>query len=179
MKFFFSFLIRKNFKSYLKNVFNLIDVDNSGALTVDELQRALYNVHNKEFSLKTVELLMSKYDKNNDKSITFDEFYDLYGDLNAEYESFLLMDVDDSGDIDLNELEQGFSTKGYKFTNDFYKHIISEINKKTGDPGVKFDHYIRLASRFDYLCHCYRETPYYQVMSLENYLKKTMFLDFW
>ncbi len=157
----------------------MIDVDNSGALTVEELQRALYSVHSKEFSLKTVILLMSKYDKNNDKSITFDEFYDLYGDLNAEYESFLLMDVDGSGDINLNELEQGFSNKGYKFTKDFYQLIITEINKKTGDLGVKFDHYIRLASRFDYLCHYYRETPYYQKMPLENYLKKTLFLDFW
>jgi len=176
----FYFLLSKSIKSYLKSVFELIDVDNSGALSVDELQRALYSVHNKEFSLKTVKLLMSKYDKNNDKSITFDEFYDLYGDLNAEYESFLLMDVDGSGHIDQNELEQGFSGKGYKFTKEFYQHVISEITKKTGDSGVKFDHYIRLASRFDYLCHFYRETPYYhQVMSMENYLKKTMFLDFW
>ena len=50
-----------------------------------------------EFSRKTVEFLIEKYDKNGDREISFDEFDDLFYYLNEEHEDFLKIDTDDSG----------------------------------------------------------------------------------
>lgn len=169
-----------SYKNYLRGVFNEMDVNKDGSITANELQQALRMTQStSEFSRKTVELLMSKYDTNGDREISFEEFHDLFLNLNEEFESFLYMDADDSGSIDINEFSSSINKKGYNFSNDFYLAIMNEIEKKTGHRGIRFDNYIRVAARFDFLCQSYRKTPYFQKESLERYLKKTFFQDFW
>jgi Ca2+-binding EF-hand superfamily protein len=130
-------------KTFLRSIFNEMDVNRDNSITASELQIALRRGQGSDFNLKTVELLMSKYDKNGDREISFDEFYDLYTNLNDEYENFLMTDTDDSGQIDANEFTTTMNNKGYYFSFKFFKFIVDEISKHTGINGIKFDNYIR------------------------------------
>lgn len=129
--------------------------------------------------MKTVELLISKYDTNMDREISFDEFFDLFNNLNQEYETFLLTDSDGSGFIDLHEFTEALKGKGYFFSRGFYEYIVNKICKRTKQHGIQFDIYIRVAARFDQLCAQYNHTLFFQKNSLENYLKENFFDDFW
>lgn len=169
-----------DYRTVLRRIFDEMDVNRDGSITAPELQEALRRGQSSsEFNLKTVEIILDKFDKNGDREISFDEFSLLFTKLNEEFENFLLMDADDSGQIDIDEFSHGLKTKGYDFSPKFYKLIFDEIKKKTGHKGINFDYYIRIAARFDYLCKFYRITPYYQKTSLESYLKKTFFQNFW
>ena len=157
-----------------------MDVDKDGSITSSELHRTLLRTQSStEFDMKTIDLLISKYDKNGDKEISFEEFTDLYNNLNEEFVNFLMMDSDDSGTIDLQEFTEALNNKGFHFSNEFFKSIMEGVQKHTGLYGLKFDNYIRIAARFEFLCKTYRTTPYFHKHTLENYLKMTFFQDFW
>jgi Ca2+-binding EF-hand superfamily protein len=157
-----------------------LDINRDGSITAYELQQALKRTQtNSDFNMRTVELLIATYDRNGDKEISFEEFSDLFNNLNEEYANFLMMDEDSSGEIDLQEFTQAMSRKGYEFTESFYKMILDNVRKHTSAHGLKFDNYIRIAARFDFLVRSYRSTPYFHKQSLEQYLKKTFFQDFW
>jgi hypothetical protein len=117
---------------------------------------------------------------NGDKQISFDEFFDLFNCINEEYEAFLMIDSDGSGLIDLYEFKSALRNKGYNFSDMFFQYLMNEICAKTKKNGIQFDNYVRVAARFDYLCNFYQNTPYFQKShSLEDYLGKTFFQDFW
>ena len=168
-----------NCKKYLRKVFNEMDLNKDGSITAIELQKALRLTQSSEFNVKTVNLLLVRYDTNGDHEISFDEFYDLYMNLNEEYEGFLLMDTDGSGGIDIDELREALRAKGYMFSAGFFKLVMDEVNKHTGGRIIEFDNYIRIGARFDFLCHTYNKIPYMYRDSLETYMKKTFFVDFW
>ena len=158
-----------------------MDINHDGSITAVELQEALRRGQaNNEFNIKTIELLISRCDKNSDRQITFDEFFDLYCNLNDEFEAFLMMDEDGSNSIDFNEFSMAMINKGYTFSKKFFMFIVDEIGKHTKSYGIKFDNYIRVMARFEYLCDYYRKTPYFHNKhNLESYLKSTFFQDFW
>lgn len=170
-----------NLKDYLKKIFDEIDINHDGGISSNELQKILRNIQSSaEFSAKTVDLVIRKYDKNRDGQISFEEFFDLYNNLNEELEAFLLIDSDGNGYIDCTELEISFRNKGHQLSRAFYEYIYREICKYTAQKGILFDSYIRVASRFDYLCKQFYNTPYYfKNFSFETYLAKTFFQDFW
>ena len=129
-------------KNFLRKIFNEMDLNRDGSITSIELQEALRGQIS-NFSLKTIELLISKHDKNGDKEISFEEFNSLFNNLNEEYENFLLTDSDDSGLIDLSEFRNSMFKKGYHFSDNFYKFIVDEISRRTHNYGIRFDDYIR------------------------------------
>jgi len=120
-----------------------MDVNRDGSISSTELQEALQRGHTSHFSKKTIDIFISKYDKNGDREISFEEFFNLYNYLNEEFENFLLTDSDGSGLIDPNEFRDSMLKKGYQFNNNFFEFIVDEIRKKTGNYGIKFDDYIR------------------------------------
>jgi Ca2+-binding EF-hand superfamily protein len=157
-----------------------MDYNGDNTISARELQEALKRGQsNSEFNFKTIELLLQKYDTNGDKQISFEEFYDLFLHLNEEYENFLLMDEDGSGEIDFNELSNALEKKGYSLSEQFYKFIINEMQRNTGHSGIKFDNYIRIAARFDYLCKYYRKSSLFQKYPMETYLRSSFFENFW
>ncbi len=164
----------------MRELFECMDFNKDGSLCFDELQEALkLGQHNSEFNVKTVQLLFDKYDRNRDGEIDFDGFYDLYTYLNDEYCTFLGMDKDGSGTLDADELCQLFSSRGFNFKSDFFK-FIEQTMRETNKNGITFDNYCRLVARFDYLNNLYITTPRYQTSyTLETYLKKTFFFNFW
>lgn len=168
-----------NATNYLRNIFNEIDKNRDGSITAQELQEILRLTQaGLDFNIKTVKMIMSSYDRNGDQEISFEEFYDLYQALNDEYESFLLMDSDGSGSIETEELSNALRAKGYTFSNGFYNYIVQRICLRTGQNGILFDDYIRVASKFDYLCKFYYRHYYPKFLSLEEFLKSKFFEDF-
>ena len=165
----------------MREIFNEMDLNRDGSITAVELQQTLRRAQaGSEFNIKTVELLISRYDMNGDKQIDFEEFFDLFSSLNDEFETFLMIDSDGSGLIDLQEFREALRNKGYNFSDQFYQYIVNEICSKTRKNGIQFDNYIRVAARFDYLCSFYNNTPYFKSNhTLESYLRKTFFQDFW
>ena len=131
-----------------------MDLNGDGSITSHELQQTLRQA-GLEFCLETVELLIAKYDENGDREIEFSEFTDLFNNLNEEFENFLMMDSDDSGTIDLDEFESSLTKKGYDFSHDFFQFIMHELHKHTDIDGLKFDNYIRIMARFDFLYKSY------------------------
>jgi Ca2+-binding EF-hand superfamily protein len=103
-----------------------MDLNGDGSITAVELQRALRRtLAGSEFNIKTVELLIAKYDVNGDKEISFEEYFDLFNNLNEEYENFLMMDADGSGTIDQAEFTDALLRKGHEFSHEFFKFIKS------------------------------------------------------
>ncbi len=158
-----------------------MDTNRDGTIMANELQEALRRgLQMNDFNMKTIQLLISRYDKNGDMEINFDEFFDLFCNINEEYESFLIMDKDSSGYVNCDEFSLAMNSKGYNFSPKFFKFIVGEIGKHSNSRGMKFDNYIRAMARFDYLCEYYRKTPYFHNNhNLESYLKNTFFQDFW
>jgi len=66
-------------KNNLRAAFNMIDKDNSGTITVEEL-KAVFDSHGEKDESLWKEI-MDEVDKNNDNVISFDEFMDVMTDL--------------------------------------------------------------------------------------------------
>ncbi|CAF1017469.1 unnamed protein product, partial [Brachionus calyciflorus] len=151
-----------NFKDYLKTIFNEIDINKDGSISSNELQHILKNVQsNASFDPKTVYLLIKKYDRNGDNEINFEEFYDLYNNLNEEFETFLLTDIDGSGSIDSREFAELLKSKGYDFSHMFYDYFFRELYRFSHKNTIEFDIYIRVSTRLDYLVKHYYNNSYY------------------
>ena len=158
-----------------------MDINRDGSITADELQRSLTRIWETgtHFTMKTIELLIDKYDTNGDREISFDEFASLYQNLNEEHAAFLLVDSDGNGTIDLEEFKRSFQNKGYHdFKDKFYNAIMKEVEKRTGVYGIKFDIFIRVRARFNFLRKKYRNTLH-SATTLEDYLVKNFFENFW
>lgn len=165
--------------AYLRNLFGDVDSNNDGTITFHELHSALIKGQpNSQFDIKTAELLVRKYDQNFDGEINFNEFQNLFNYLNEEYLKFLLADSDGSQTIDTNELEEFLRQRGFKFSKDFSSYIINTIQSRIGR-GVTFDYYCRIMARVDQLIAVYNKTGYYKQTTMENYIKKAFFGDFW
>lgn len=168
-------------EKYLKKLFDQVDMNKDGLITPIELQEALrisQGIIN--FNIKTIHLLIARYDKNGDRMISFNQFFDLYCNLNNEFESFLMMDKAGNGYINKDEFSEAMINKRYNFSRKFFKFIVDEIGKHSSCNIIKFDNFIRAMARFDYLTDCYNKTPFFHNKhSLESYLKNTFFQDFW
>lgn len=97
----------------------------SGKLDPKELQTAL-NYGGLQFSLPTVNILLSKHDRNrkwllvgivmNSGQIDFSEFKSLLDEVWRWKDAFDFFDTDKSGSIDFQELQQALSRIGYRLS---------------------------------------------------------------
>lgn len=74
----------------LYQMFRSVDRDGSGAIKASELQQALGNggLH---FSLQTVNMMVSMYDRDRSRTLGFDEFKELHkfiGNIKAAFQHF-------------------------------------------------------------------------------------------
>lgn len=127
-------------KNYLRSIFNDIDLNRNESINAQELHEALRKGQPiSQFDYNTVLVLLQKYDRQNnwifiiirllknvicilinslrnrDGAITFDEFYQLFIDLNNQYNEFLDTDVDFSGTIDSKEMAAVLHKKGKRY----------------------------------------------------------------
>eukprot|EP01024_Parvocaulis_polyphysoides_P036599 TRINITY_DN32547_c1_g1_i4.p1 TRINITY_DN32547_c1_g1~~TRINITY_DN32547_c1_g1_i4.p1 ORF type:complete len:218 (+),score=0.69 TRINITY_DN32547_c1_g1_i4:2-655(+) len=89
----------------LRQWFDAIDQDRNGCLDAMELQRALA-LGQLHFSLQTVAHMIRIHDRDNNGTISFDEFHRLHGFLINMQNSFRYFDKDKSGELSLAEVHQ-------------------------------------------------------------------------
>ena len=124
----------------MRSIFNDIDLNRNESINAQELHEALRKGQPiSQFDYNTVLVLLQKYDRQNnwifiiirllknvicilinslrnrDGAITFDEFYQLFIDLNNQYNEFLDTDVDFSGTIDSKEMAAVLHKKGKRY----------------------------------------------------------------
>jgi Ca2+-binding EF-hand superfamily protein len=114
---------------------------------------------NSEFDRKTVEILLRKYDQNNDGEITFNEFLNLFTGINREYNEFLDIDEDFSGTIDEHELQNVLNKKSIYLSKPFFKHLTDNLKFRTNNNGITFDIYVRVLALIQHLITMYRNIP--------------------
>jgi Ca2+-binding EF-hand superfamily protein len=165
-------------RAYLKRIFDDINQNHDGRISFYELHEALKRGSTTfEFDPVTVRILMSKNDRNQDGTITFDEFYNLFNNLNAQYNEFLDMDTDFSGYINGRELENSMRRRGHQYSPDIYNYITYEISRRTGRNGISFDLFVRVLARLEYLRAQFASKGQH-ISQLENYVRMNFFESF-
>ncbi|KAI0253659.1 EF-hand [Lactifluus subvellereus] len=125
--------------------FVAVDRDRSGAVSAEELQRALINGDWSPFDLDTVKLLMNIFDTDRSGTIGFNEKY--IKDWQGVFRHF---DRDRSGSINGNELRDAMHQFGYRLS----PQLLTLLQRKYGTapatggfqaapPGITFDRFVR------------------------------------
>lgn len=162
-------------RNYLKKLFDEIDHNRDGQISVQELHQALKRGQPMfDFDPFTVQYLIQKYDNNRNNEICLQEFQDLFVGLNMQFNEFLDIDRDSSGFIDSRELASAMHRKGFNFSPEIFEYIVSEISRRSGKQGISFDIYVRLAARFEALRNEYNRMPV-KNMPLEMFVRSKFF----
>ncbi|CAG8482000.1 8986_t:CDS:2 [Paraglomus brasilianum] len=129
--------------------FQAVDTDKSGALTTEELQKALINGDWSPFNLETVRLMMNMFDTDNTGTITFSEFAGLWKYIEDWKRCFQTFDADKSGTINFQELKTALKSFGYNLSDNFINLLIKKYDKHggtknpTGRGDVSFDNFVQ------------------------------------
>ena len=165
-------------------MFDNVDINGDGTITVKELHNALIRGQpNSKFDIKTVKLLVNKYDTNHDGEISFEEFGSLFNFLNEEYFKFVMADRDGSETIDSEELREFLEQRGYEFDTNFCTFVVETIKINT-ENDISFDFFCRIMARFDYLTDLYNRDlistkPTCSLIPLQLYVRDSFFNEFW
>ncbi|OZJ06659.1 hypothetical protein BZG36_00453 [Bifiguratus adelaidae] len=141
--------------------FRAVDTDNSGALTTEELQRALVNGDWSPFNIETVRLMMNMFDKDNTGTITFPEFAGLWKYIQDWKECFKVFDADNSGTINFQELKTALKTFGYNLSDQFIQLMLKKYDKQGGRPtggpqDITFDNFVQSCVTIKTLTEAFR-----------------------
>ncbi|KAK8615284.1 hypothetical protein V6N13_069061 [Hibiscus sabdariffa] len=131
----------------LKEMFKGMDTDNSGTITLEELQQGLAKQGTKlnEFEVKQ---LMEAADADGNGTIDYDEFITATMHMNRMdredhlYRAFQHFDKDNSGYITTEELEQGLREHGMHDGKEI-KEIISEVDSDN-DGRINYDEFVAM-----------------------------------
>jgi len=127
--------------------FQSVDDDSSGAITPDELSRALVNGDWSPFDKDTVKMLMGLFDTDRSGTIGFQEFVGLWKYIADWQKVFRHFDKDQSGTIDGTELSAALRQFGYNLNPTLLSLIeqkYSSFPNGYGQPGgITFDRFVR------------------------------------
>lgn len=131
--------------------FNTVDADRSGAITAQELERALVNGDWTPFDLDTVKMLMNIFDTDRSGTIRFNEFVGLWNYIKEWQNIFRRFDRDRSGSIDAHELREALGQFGFHLSPPLLSLIQTKYDIKASGvtrygappPGISFDRFVR------------------------------------
>lgn len=172
---------RWNEGDYLKSLFDDIDHNNDGHINFNELYEALRKGQpNSRFDQMTVKILLDKYDRNHDNEISFDEFYNLFVGINEQYNEFLDTDVDGSGSVEMNELNELLRKRRLTFSSSFYHFLFAGIFSRIQSNRITFDIYVRLIARLDKLLFDYNRQSHghKRENDFESFVRANFFQSF-
>ncbi|KAF9366637.1 Alpha-1 3/1 6-mannosyltransferase alg-2 [Mortierella sp. NVP85] len=129
-------------QSSLKDWFDAVDTDRSGNLTCEELQRALMNGDWTPFNVETVRLMMNMFDRDNDGTISFNEFIGLWNYIEKWKACFQTYDLDGSGTIDTMELQKALRGFGYNLSEQIVALIVTKFDVR-GRGDISFDNFVQ------------------------------------
>ncbi|KAI8594542.1 hypothetical protein EDD21DRAFT_393408 [Dissophora ornata] len=129
-------------QSSLKDWFDAVDTDHSGSLSCEELQRALMNGDWTPFNVETVRLMMNMFDRDNDGTISFNEFIGLWNYIEKWKACFQTYDLDGSGTIDSMELQKALRGFGYNLSEQIVSLIVTKYDVR-GRGDISFDNFVQ------------------------------------
>ncbi|KAG8964371.1 hypothetical protein FRC03_001855 [Tulasnella sp. 419] len=140
-------VLHPTYVEWLEVSLHLLTTLNAGAITADELQRALVNGNWTQFDLDTVRMLMGLFDTDRSGTIGFHEFVGLWKYIAEWQKVFRHFDQDQSGSIDGAELANALRQFGYNLS----PQLLSLLEQKYaslpggyGSPGgINFDRFVR------------------------------------
>ncbi|KAK9702855.1 hypothetical protein K7432_011038 [Basidiobolus ranarum] len=124
--------------------FQAVDVDHSGGISADELQKALLNGDWSPFNIETVRMMINMFDRDDNGTINYQEFCGLWKYIEDWKRCFMGFDKDQSGSIDQNELKNAMITFGYNLSDKFLSMMIRKYDKK-GTGNITFDNFIQVS----------------------------------
>lgn len=137
--------IRDNIK-----MFNQIDKNNDGYITLKELQKGLSDREN--ISKKEIETIMMSVDTDNNGAINFNEFIaatldvSIYKDYANLEKAFKFFDKDHDGQIDEKELKESLAGKEFKHIDTKIFGSALEENDRDNDGKIDFNEFLRCMS---------------------------------
>ncbi|KAI0094020.1 hypothetical protein BDY19DRAFT_920218 [Irpex rosettiformis] len=148
-------------RNQLYQVFQQVDTDRSGAISVTELQRALRNEDWQPFDLDTVKMLMDYFDRDHSGTISFDEFAGLFKYIFEWQQVFARFDRDNSHTIDRGELQAALSQFGYNLSPHLYSIIVHKYSSLPTteygpSPGITFDRFVRACVSIKWLTEAFQ-----------------------
>ena len=113
----------------LRKVFNTMDEDHSGTISVEEFTKALNEL---SISVSSEELTdFMQCDVSDDGQLDFDEFRQFYS--NRLRRVFDEIDTDHSGEIGRHELQRAFAKLGYNATEREVKAMVAEVDQDNNE----------------------------------------------
>ena len=120
----------------LRGVFNDIDKDNSGSISIEEFTRACMEL-SITVSAGELEEFM-QFDASGDTELDFDEFYRFYSARMRKV--FDEIDTDGSGEIEQPELKRAFKNLGYKATDREVWAMLARVDTDNNQ-GISFEEF--------------------------------------
>ncbi|KFH68462.1 hypothetical protein MVEG_05277 [Podila verticillata NRRL 6337] len=139
----------------LRNWFDAIDTDRSGTLNCIELSRALVCADWTPFNGETVRLMMNMFDRDNDGTISFDEFIGLWQYIERWKACFQAYDLDGSGTIDSPELLNALRAFGYNLSEETVALIVRKYDVR-GKGDISFDNFVQACVTIQTLTDSFR-----------------------
>lgn len=131
-----------NDPNFLWQVFQSVDKDRSGQITMHELGQALSNGTWTPFNPETIRLMIGMFDRDGSGGINFQEFQGLWKYVTDWQNCFRSFDRDNSGSIDRNEMKAALTTFGYRLSDQFVDILIRKFDRQ-GRGCVAFDDFIQ------------------------------------
>uniref|UniRef100_A0A1B6L5L5 EF-hand domain-containing protein n=1 Tax=Graphocephala atropunctata TaxID=36148 RepID=A0A1B6L5L5_9HEMI len=143
-------------QEFLWSVFQKVDKDNSGFISVNELQQALSNGSWNPFNPETCRLMIGMFDKEKKGQITFQDFGALWKYVTDWQSCFRSFDKDSSGNIDKLELLTALQTFGYRLSPETVDNIVKKFDR--GEDGkIYFDDFIQACVLLHNITNSFRQ----------------------
>ncbi|GMM32766.1 Pef1 protein [Saccharomycopsis crataegensis] len=126
----------------LRDLFNKVDRNRTGALTENELSMALFNTDKTQFQPSTVKLMIKLFDKDGSGTIDFREFYHLWNYISHWRTVFGIYDKDKSNTITFSEYQETLKSFGYRLPTDTVLFVFQKFSHSGGGIYLKFDSYV-------------------------------------
>ncbi|XP_050420322.1 programmed cell death protein 6-like [Adelges cooleyi] len=143
-------------REFLWDMFQKLDKDKSGTITIGELQVALSNGTWNPFNPETVRLMINMFDKTNKGTITFDDFGALWKYVTDWQNCFRSFDKDSSGHIDKNELRAALQSFGYSLSEVTVTTMVQKFDR-IGHGTILFDDFIQCCIMLNNLTTAFRQ----------------------
>ncbi|KAG0362812.1 Alpha-1 3/1 6-mannosyltransferase alg-2 [Gamsiella multidivaricata] len=107
------------------------------------------------FNVETVRLMMNMFDRDNDGTISFNEFIGLWNYIEKWKACFQTYDLDGSGTIDAMELQKALRGFGYNLSEAIVSMIVTKYDVR-GRGDISFDNFVQSCVTIQTLTDAFR-----------------------
>ncbi|EFC46233.1 programmed cell death 6 protein-like protein [Naegleria gruberi] len=133
----------------LRPLFNAVDLDKSGKITHNELQKVLTmpgsELQGGSFSERCAKRLVKMFDRNGNGSVDFEEYSALHQYLIQMKAGFESVDTNKSGKVEFNEVTITLSRVGFNFSPQIVQKLFKLFDFQNKG-SLDFDGYIELCA---------------------------------